>query len=201
MAGEDSKLAILNAAKSIFSRKGYTGTSIRDIANLASVNHAIIRYHYGNKEGLWIAVVSDLIQEGVNLRLQYPFTPDTTDRASLIKSIREFTRIRIAHFSAKPELVKLIFLINLEGGERFERMDSLLRQAYAGTQEIVGKMITTGVLKDINFNDLYFMLPSLMGGRFIHPNFDVDDKGNKIDIEEVIDGHTDLVMQFIIKPE
>jgi|GEM_PF-2714587 len=199
MAGEESKVAILSAAKSIFSSRGFTGTSIRDIANLAKVNHAIIRYHFGSKEGLWLAVMMDLITEGTNLRKNHPFDPDMKDRASIIRSIRDFLRVRVAHYSKKPEFIKMIYLINLEGGERFEQMDVLLRQAYQGTQSILKKMIATGVFKDINLTDLYFLLPALTGGRFIHPRFDQDLDGNKMDIEEVIDSHTDLIMQFIIK--
>jgi len=199
MASEESKQSILQAAKSIFSKKGYSGTSIRDIASLAKVNHAIIRYHFGNKEGLWLSVVNDLLMEGMVMRKDHPFDPDFTDKTSILQSIRDFIRIRVAYFSEKPELIKLIYLINLEGGERFEKMDMLVRQAYWGTQEIVNTMIDTGLIKKINFTDLYFMLPALMGGRFINPNFDVDLGGNKIDLDKVIDSQTDLIMQFITK--
>jgi len=199
MAGEESRIAILNAAKSIFSSKGFSGTSIRDIATLANVNHAIIRYHFGSKEGLWETVVQSLIEDGTRLRIDHPFNPDFTDRDSLIKSIRDFVRIRVAHFSKQPEFIKLIYLVNLEGGERFEKMDALIRQAYSVTQDIVKHMIDTGVFRNINLTDLYFMLPALMGGRFVNPNFDIDMDGNKIDLEKVVDDQTDLVMQFIIK--
>jgi AcrR family transcriptional regulator len=47
-----SKEVIVNAAISLFNSNGYSGTSIRDIAELAKVNNAAIAYYFKNKPGL-----------------------------------------------------------------------------------------------------------------------------------------------------
>ncbi|WP_312095642.1 forespore capture DNA-binding protein RefZ [Niallia sp.] len=44
--------AIVEAAITLFNRKGYHGTSIRDIAGLANVNTANISYYFNGKQGL-----------------------------------------------------------------------------------------------------------------------------------------------------
>ncbi|WP_042459731.1 forespore capture DNA-binding protein RefZ [Neobacillus dielmonensis] len=49
---KDSKEAIMQAAILLFNSKGYSGTSIRDIANAAKVNTASIAYYFENKAGL-----------------------------------------------------------------------------------------------------------------------------------------------------
>ncbi|WML47285.1 forespore capture DNA-binding protein RefZ [Neobacillus sp. PS3-34] len=49
---KNSKEAIVNAAISLFNTKGYSGTSIRDIAGSANVNIANIAYYFQNKHGL-----------------------------------------------------------------------------------------------------------------------------------------------------
>lgn len=49
---KNAKEAIVKAAITLFNSKGYSGTSIRDIANLAKVNSATIAYHFENKAGL-----------------------------------------------------------------------------------------------------------------------------------------------------
>src|SRR4051794_4440716 len=49
---KSAKEAIVKAAISLFNSNGYSGTSIRDIANLAKVNTATIAYHFNNKQGL-----------------------------------------------------------------------------------------------------------------------------------------------------
>jgi AcrR family transcriptional regulator len=49
---KNSKDAIVQAAVSLFNTKGYSGTSIRDIAGKAKVNPANIAYYFQNKHGL-----------------------------------------------------------------------------------------------------------------------------------------------------
>lgn len=48
----NSKEAIMQAAISLFTAKGYAGTSIREIAERAQVNIANISYYFKNKNGL-----------------------------------------------------------------------------------------------------------------------------------------------------
>ncbi|MBU1669988.1 MAG: TetR/AcrR family transcriptional regulator [Actinobacteria bacterium] len=47
---------LLKAAEDLFARKGYSGTSIRDIADGVGVNVALVHYHWGSKEDLWNTV-------------------------------------------------------------------------------------------------------------------------------------------------
>ena len=49
---------IINAAIELFSKRGFQGVSIREIATLAEVHFASIRYHFGDKEELYKACIS-----------------------------------------------------------------------------------------------------------------------------------------------
>jgi AcrR family transcriptional regulator len=51
------KQTILDAAEAMFVRRGYYGSSLRDIAVAAGVPQALVSYHFGSKEGLFRAVV------------------------------------------------------------------------------------------------------------------------------------------------
>lgn len=48
---------LLDAAVELFAQGGFHGTSIRDIAERAGANVAAGHYHYGSKEGLYLAVL------------------------------------------------------------------------------------------------------------------------------------------------
>lgn len=52
MEWSEKQLQILSAAESLFAHKGYEGTSVRDIAQKAEVNVAMISYYFGSKEKL-----------------------------------------------------------------------------------------------------------------------------------------------------
>ncbi len=46
------QVQLLDTAESLFSRKGFEGTSVRDIAEAAGINTAMISYYFGSKEKL-----------------------------------------------------------------------------------------------------------------------------------------------------
>ncbi len=53
---EASRRAILEAARGCFSRSGYAGTSMHDIAKAAGVTQSLIHHHFGPKDALWAEV-------------------------------------------------------------------------------------------------------------------------------------------------
>jgi len=52
----EKQLQIINTAERLFSIKGFDGTSVRDIADEAGVNIAMISYYFGSKEKLMEAL-------------------------------------------------------------------------------------------------------------------------------------------------
>lgn len=48
----DKHRHILEKAEELFAEKGYSGTSVRDIAHAANVNLAMVSYYFGSKEKL-----------------------------------------------------------------------------------------------------------------------------------------------------
>ena len=53
----ETKLKLLSRAAEIFLERGYKETTIRMIADSAGVNSALINYHFGDKETLYLQVV------------------------------------------------------------------------------------------------------------------------------------------------
>ena len=56
-SADNTRKVILNAARDLFVKKGFAGTSISEIAKQAKVNQSLIYHHYANKESLWTAVL------------------------------------------------------------------------------------------------------------------------------------------------
>src|ERR1700755_1630658 len=52
MSYNDKQLQILETAEKLFAKKGFDGTSVRDIAEEAGVNIAMISYYFRSKEKL-----------------------------------------------------------------------------------------------------------------------------------------------------
>ncbi|MDA3963508.1 MAG: TetR/AcrR family transcriptional regulator [Planctomycetota bacterium] len=57
----DTRRALLDAATVLFAEQGFDGTSLRNITERAGTNIASVNYHFGSKDGLITAVLTDLI--------------------------------------------------------------------------------------------------------------------------------------------
>lgn len=54
----DKQVQIMETAETLFAEKGFNGTSVRDIAEKANVNLAMISYYFGSKDKLLEALFS-----------------------------------------------------------------------------------------------------------------------------------------------
>ncbi|OGR04527.1 MAG: hypothetical protein A2511_16375 [Deltaproteobacteria bacterium RIFOXYD12_FULL_50_9] len=53
----DAPERVLAAALDLFTRKGYAATTVREIVEAAGVSKPVLYYHFGNKEGLYLAIM------------------------------------------------------------------------------------------------------------------------------------------------
>lgn len=67
---ETTKEKILDAANRLVGAKGFHATSIRDIAQESGINPALVYYHFGSKEGLFLALAQRNSNEVGDLLLQ-----------------------------------------------------------------------------------------------------------------------------------
>jgi AcrR family transcriptional regulator len=63
-AGQDTRTALIEAARAVFAENGYDGATVRAIATRAGVDAAMVNHWFGSKEGLFAKAV-----------LQLPFDP------------------------------------------------------------------------------------------------------------------------------
>ena len=57
MAGEERRMQILNVAVRLFSQRGFSGTTTREIAQAAGVSEAMVFRHFATKEELYSAIL------------------------------------------------------------------------------------------------------------------------------------------------
>jgi TetR/AcrR family transcriptional regulator len=58
---EAVRAALLRAARELFAKRDFTAASVRSIARAARVNPAMIHYHFGDKDGLYRAMLQESI--------------------------------------------------------------------------------------------------------------------------------------------
>ncbi|QNK59148.1 TetR/AcrR family transcriptional regulator [Paenibacillus sp. PAMC21692] len=96
----DVKRRIVTAAKRLFAKHGFEGTSIRQICEEAGANVALVSYHFGGKESLFGALFET---EFPNNRVA-SVNPDMDPVAGVKLVIREVTAFR----QSDPLLITII---------------------------------------------------------------------------------------------
>lgn len=81
LRGDATRDALINAALIVFAHDGFDAASTRTIAERAGVNQALIGYHFGGKEGLYLAVFEHITQ-----RVQTLIGPVVQQAAQLLAS-------------------------------------------------------------------------------------------------------------------
>jgi AcrR family transcriptional regulator len=155
----DKQLAIINTAEKLFSEQGYDGTSVRDIADAAGINVAMISYYFGSKEGLMQALFEER-------------TKDTIVRVETLlkeKSLSPFQKVEILiddyveRFTTKGPFQKI--LIYEQMMEKNRLISDLLNQYRKKNTEIIEKLIQEGQRKK-QFKkhvDVVLMLNTMIG--------------------------------------
>src|SRR3954451_17319249 len=59
-AGQDTRTALIEAARAVFAENGYDGATVRAIATRAGVDAAMVNHWFGGKEGLFAQAVLKL---------------------------------------------------------------------------------------------------------------------------------------------
>lgn len=58
MSNRDTRTLLLAAARPLFARQGFAGTSVREITRAAGVNLGAVTYHFGSKQALYEEVLA-----------------------------------------------------------------------------------------------------------------------------------------------
>src|SRR4051812_8948407 len=107
---ERSRGAILAAARREFSAHGLGGTRLERVAEAAQVDKKLVYYYFGDKDGLFAAVLESVYEEIRDAQL-YLDLKDMPPLAAL-KRLVEFTW---DYYIAHPEFIVLLNSENLHG--------------------------------------------------------------------------------------
>ncbi len=106
MEFNEKQLAIIDTAEKLFSIKGFDGTSVRDIANEAGINVAMISYYFGSKEKLMEAVFEEKTKK-MRLKVESMLQDTTmTTRQKVNILIDDY----VDKFMLQPEFHKIMLI-------------------------------------------------------------------------------------------
>jgi AcrR family transcriptional regulator len=111
LAAPERRRQIVEAASKLFSRKGFKGTTTREIAAAARISEATIFKHFSRKEDLYRAIIDRCCNDDEGSMLLMKSVEGKKGRA-LFKSLASFMMERV---SSDPSFSRLLMYSALEG--------------------------------------------------------------------------------------
>ena len=154
---EQIEVVIINAARKVFTHRGYDGARMQDIADEAGINKALLHYYFRNKEKLFMAIFMEAVQTfipriGEVLQMDSP----------LFEKIERITDIYITMLKKNPH-VPMFILHELQNHPEFF-LDILQNKAGIIPQKIMEQLqkeIKTGTIRPVDFRQLFVSVISM----------------------------------------
>jgi AcrR family transcriptional regulator len=111
-----SRARILAAATREFARHGYGGARVDAICRAAQLNARMIYHYFGDKDGLYVAVLERVLDDLRREELKL-----VVDETPPLQGVLELFDFMYGHFGAHPELINLMSGENVLGARFLRR--------------------------------------------------------------------------------
>lgn len=161
---QDSRQALIEASLSIFAEKGMEGATVKDIADAADVNVALISYYFGGKEGLYRAALESTAREKLDVA-ERMLTPAATVEEFKIR-LKLFTEEFLLGHLRNPQCMKIVHR-DFDGQNEIAL--EVFREVFSKMFNKVREFLQAGVDKKILREDLDAdCVASVMFGGLVH---------------------------------
>ncbi len=151
MAGEDRRRQILGVAMSLFSQRGFRGTTTKEIAQAAGVSEAMVFRHFATKDELYSAILDQKAchtgtMEGVCVGLA-----GVMERGDDYEVLSGIAAGMLQHHEEDFEFVRLLLYSALEGHELFQMFwERNVRQMALFMHSYISERQQAGAFRDID---------------------------------------------------
>ena len=137
----DTRADILSAARTVFARRGFSGTSVREVAEAAHVNKAMIYYYFQDKVDLYRAVLSDSFDAMLDIWKHDVFQGNAPARLKIQKYIEGF--IRFQH--RNEDLRKILAMEFSTTGTKSDNLKWIAKNYFAKNHAELVKILEAGM--------------------------------------------------------
>jgi len=143
----DRRQDILTAAMELFAKKGFRGTTTRDLATQAEVNEAIIFRHFNTKEELYSAILEHKSCENRDARVEeLERLASTNDDEKFFQTIG---RTFLEKHQNDSTFIRLLLFSALEGHQLSEMAVASIT-ARTPISNYIQKRIDAGAFREVN---------------------------------------------------
>ncbi|GAB2793546.1 TetR/AcrR family transcriptional regulator [Rhabdobacter roseus] len=189
-----SEEKIKEAAKSVFLKKGFAGTTARDIADAAGMNIALTNYYFRSKERLFVEIFQDLLALYCTSTLHILDQPIGL-REKIIAIIEEDYRL----MKQEPSLV--LFIMTEIHRDCEKLLPEMSRYKEAMTKKLAEQLREEASHGTIRALGVEHLLPMILGSLqfiFMSKNMHMKLHGlNEAQFEEYTEKHKNHVIELV----
>ena len=137
------RLNIIGAARAVFAEKGYNGATVDEIVAKAKTTKPMLYYYFGNKEGLFAAVLED-VYEGMR---EIESSLRVIDLPA-IDAVRKVVEVTFDYHARHPEWVRLISIANIHHAKHI-RTSRTIASKNVPIIEIMRGLLRQGTLEGV----------------------------------------------------
>lgn len=153
--GEQTKINIADQAKTLFSKKGYTITSIQDICSASGCSKGNLYYHFKSKEDLFLYLEEQAYVEWWT-ELERLFSRCKTVTEKLYAYGQFSASVERSLYSAEREFINTVEV----DSESMQRFKDIVTRHFEKTRKIIFEGIKGGEFKNEEPSELTFIIMS-----------------------------------------
>ncbi|MEL6686179.1 MAG: TetR/AcrR family transcriptional regulator [Pseudomonadota bacterium] len=186
-----TRARILQCALDAFAEKGFDGTSVRDIAAAAGVNHGLIRHHFIDKDNLWKAAVDFLFA-----RLEKEMEPAPGDIESTgLEGLKNWIRRYVRYCARHPEHARIMVQESISDSDRLKwAVEKHIRPSHEQRLPTTQHLIRKGIYPDIDPVTMIYILVAAAQTVFVLGHEVREVHGIDVTSEEFINKHADGII-------
>lgn len=136
---EANRQNIIDVATAEFSAHGLAGARVDEIASKTDCSKRLIYYYFGDKEGLYSAVLESVYRRVRSVESELDF-----DHVNPEEAMRRMVAFRFDHHFENRDFVRLVTIENIHNA-RFLQQSSVIRELSAAAVERVALIYRRGV--------------------------------------------------------
>jgi TetR/AcrR family transcriptional regulator len=141
-----ARAKILAAAEALFAEHGFAGVGVRQIAAAAGVNGAMIHYYFGNKEGLYRAII-----ENAAATVRGLIAEAIASATTLEERLTRFVKAYAGYIFGHPHLARILLREMMAGGKHvFDILPKYIPTNYAMLRGAMAEAVGGGELREID---------------------------------------------------
>lgn len=191
-AADTTRQAILQAARSLFLKLGYTGVSMQMIADKAEVNQNLIFHHFDSKSVLWQKVKESIVANLEN-------SADVVDlelSGNLKEVLKTIIESRFNLYDKNPDFIRLMQWQRLENSQK--KLQGGSRYSPENWVIIFKKLQERKLMRqDVDAELVTIMLANAISGALMDQHKILADKSKK---QEYVKLLLEIFLNYLHKP-